>query len=322
MTDSTSVLKTLLGVSSVSDFLANHWMKSHCEFHGSLDRLSKIAQSPQLDSLEALLEAPHQRLRAFFRKEDGSHGEDYVSSQQALELFQRKLVDTIVVDGVHWGIPALGEVALGLWEELQTPQSLIQCTAYLSPQGHGTQFHFDQQEVFFLQIKGKKKWSIAPNQQIKYPLNPFFGMEYAPKDLLALSEGNAITPPQESLQLDMEPGSVLFLPRGYWHSSSAIEDSLAVTFTLCSRTWLEVIWEKLREEIIVNEDWRKLAAGFGNGPLLKEHHQIVAQLMNELKSTVDSISLEDLAKHAAISDQGRKDQELAMIQSAASSNQS
>jgi 50S ribosomal protein L16 3-hydroxylase len=322
MTEPTSVLKNLLGVPSVSDFLANHWMKSHCEFHGPLDRLPQIKQCPQLNNLEALLKSPHQRLRAFYRNEDGSHGEDFVTPEQALELFGRKLVDTIVIDGVHWGIPVLGEMALSLWDELQTPQSLIQCTAYLSPEGHGTQFHFDQQEVFFLQIKGKKKWSIAQNQQITFPLNPFFGMEYVSKDLLALSGGNPITPPSESLQLDMEAGSVLFLPRGYWHSSLAIEDSVSVTFTLCSRTWLEVIWEKLREEIILNEDWRKLAAGFGKGPLLKEHHQVVSQLMNELKSTVDSISLEDLAEHASTSDQSRKEQELATLRAMASSNQS
>ena len=322
MTDPTSVLKCLLGVPSVSDFLANHWMKSHCEFHGPLDRLPQIRQCPQLDSLEVLLKSPHQRLRAFYRNEDGTHGEDFVTPEQALELFDRKLVDTIVIDGVHWGLPALGEIALGLWEELQTPQSLIQCTAYLSPEGRGTQFHFDQQEVFFLQIKGKKQWSIAPNRQVTFPLNPFFGMEYVSRDLLALNGGNPITPPEESLQLEMEAGSVLFLPRGYWHSSLASEDSLAVTFTLCSRTWLEVIWEKLREEIIPNEDWRKLAVGFGKGPLLKEHHQIVAQLMNELKSRLDSISMEDLAEHASASDQGREEQELAAHRSMASSKQS
>ena len=309
MTEPTSILKTLLGIPSVSDFLANHWMSSHCEFHGSLDRLPELVKCPEFENLESLLKSPHQRLRAFFRNPDGGHGEDYISPEQALELFQRKLADTIVIDGVHLGIPALSKMVMGLREELQTPQSLIQCTAYLSPKGHGTQFHFDQQEVFFLQIRGKKEWSIAPNKQITFPLNPFFGMEYISQDLLALSGGNPILPPSECLHISMEPGSSLFLPRGYWHSSLAVEDSLAITFTLCSRTWLEVIWEKLREEIIQNEDWRKLAVGFGKGKTTQEHIEIVTQLMEQLKATVDSISPEQLAEHAARSDHSRQEQE-------------
>ena len=118
----------------------------------------------------------------------------------------------------------------------------------------------------------------------------------------------------------MEPGSALFLPRGYWHSSLALEDSLAITFTLCSRTWLEVIWEKLREEILQSEDWRKLAVGFGKGETTKEHMEIVTQLMEDLKTRVDSISPQQLAEHAARSDHKRQELEHAALETK-SSNQ-
>ena len=321
MTNAESVLEALMGVRSISDFLSQYWMKKHCAFHGALDRLPEIARAPELYNLTSLLQRPHQRLRAFYKHDDGSHGEDFVTPAQGLELFQRKLIDTLVIDGVHWGNPGLANIALGLWNELDTPQSLIQCTAYASPAGHGTQFHFDQQEVFFLQLEGQKKWFVAPNEQVSFPLSPYFGMEYIAKDLRLLTNNEPLQPPTEFETLEMSPGSTLFLPRGYWHSSLAVENSVAITFTLCSRTWLEVIWEKLREDIIQKEEWRTLAVGLQESQSETQAGPIFNNLVSSLKESIDNLSLESLQVHALESDETRKAAELERLQAIAASTQ-
>jgi len=307
-------LNHLLGLPPSSDFLSKVWPTNHYGFDGPLDRFPGIAQAPQLSSIESVLNSPHQRLRVFFRNADGSHGEDYVSPQQAYDLFKRKQVDTIVVDGVHWGIPPLADTLLTMQEDLKTPQSLVQCTAYISPKGHGTQMHFDQQEVFFLQILGNKRWRVAPNNQVKWPLSPFFGYPYMSPDLEQILDGEPVQLPEEIIEVEMTPGSAFFLPRGYWHSSYAHEDSLAITFTFASRSWLELFWERAREKLIVQEEWREIANGFRKGSLEKADVEKLSSLIESLKSVVESLSTDEIHSHAQEMDEKRTTLEKSRIQ--------
>src|SRR5436190_351896 len=44
-------------------------------------------------------------------------------------------------------------------------------TAFCSPGGHGTSMHFDRQDVFNVQLTGRKTWRVAPNPKLPNTLH-------------------------------------------------------------------------------------------------------------------------------------------------------
>ena len=67
--------------------------------------------------------------------------------------------------------------------------------------------------------------------------------------------------PKDHLEFDMRPGCVLFVPRGYWHSTSTDENSLSLNFTFSQPTWADVFTKSLQELLLSSPEWRELADG-------------------------------------------------------------
>jgi len=79
-------------------------------------------------------------------------------------------------------------------------------TAFLSPSSlHCFGYHYDEVDVFLVQIHGTKAWSVA-RPQVAYPIE---GMDKPPVD--QDQSGN------EYLRDTLEPGDVLYIPRGHIH---------------------------------------------------------------------------------------------------------
>jgi ribosomal protein L16 Arg81 hydroxylase len=60
----------------------------------------------------------------------------------------------------------------------------------------------------------------------------------------------------ESQAIELRPGSVLFLPRGYWHQTEVLEDSLALNLALLTPTWHSVFLGQLRNLLLNEAHWR------------------------------------------------------------------
>lgn len=93
---------------------------------------------------------------------------------------------------------------------------------YATPDGKGTAAHFDQNINFVLQLQGTKTWWLAPNTHVENPTQRFtigqpldpelasYVEREMPSEMPGLLEGNC-------LKVVLRPGSMLFVPRGYWH---------------------------------------------------------------------------------------------------------
>jgi len=85
--------------------------------------------------------------------------------------------------------------------------------AYLSYTGNGTfGKHWDTHDVFAIQLFGRKRWQV-----------------FAPTFALPLSHHTSESFPQTNIgvaQLDLvlEPGDVLYLPRGWWHQAIPLNE--------------------------------------------------------------------------------------------------
>ena len=81
--------------------------------------------------------------------------------------------------------------------------------------------------------------------------------------------------------IDMQPGSVLFIPRGTWHRSHANEDSMALSIVISPPVILDKVLGQLRQLLLQSEQWRQPLMGATSNELdklLKTLPAIVQQL--------------------------------------------
>ncbi|MDE9364700.1 cupin domain-containing protein [Luteipulveratus sp. YIM 133132] len=135
---------------------------------------------------------------------------DQVSDDKLLRLFADGA--TLVLQGLHRTWPALIDFTQRLSGELGHP---VQTNAYITPsQNTGFDDHYDVHDVFVVQVAGEKRWRIRPPVH-RWPLRdePWT----AHRDAVRTA---AAEPPM--LELTLQPGDCLYLPRGYLHSATAL----------------------------------------------------------------------------------------------------
>jgi 50S ribosomal protein L16 3-hydroxylase len=86
--------------------------------------------------------------------------------------------------------------------------------------------------------------------------------------------------PDDSVEVELTPSSLLFVPRGYWHSTRAAGESVSLNFTYSQPTWLDVVQDVVRRRLMTYEQWRQLA----NGSEARGTDARVAQLLEELRT--------------------------------------
>jgi hypothetical protein len=101
------------------------------------------------------------------------------------------------------------------------------CNAYYTPAGQMTfPTHWDTDDVFILQLEGRKSWTIF-EPTIQDPL------EYHKWDKYSYQLGEPV------LDVVLEPGDVLYVPRGFSHTvvSHAAYASFHLTYGVSIPTW-------------------------------------------------------------------------------------
>ena len=115
-------------------------------------------------------------------------------------------------------------------------ECIVGCNAYFTPPGHqGFAPHWDDVDVFILQLEGAKTWRVhAPRCEAEL-LPRESSADFHPGD------AGAVT-----LETTLEPGHLLYLPRGTTHSAltpaRSKHASLHVTISVCHRrTWADMM---------------------------------------------------------------------------------
>ncbi|MBG0567474.1 cupin domain-containing protein [Actinoplanes aureus] len=140
----------------------------------------------------------------------GAEIADQVVDEQVMRLYAGGA--TLVLQGLHRLWPPLVDFAAELGAELNRP---LQVNAYLTPPaGQGFATHYDTHDVFVLQVDGRKQWCVHP------PVLPDPLEEQAwggrADEVAATAQG------EPALDVVLEPGDALYLPRGWLHSARAL----------------------------------------------------------------------------------------------------
>jgi len=129
----------------------------------------------------------------------------------------------------------------GVWRLCSTLQdhfqNMVGANVYLTPPGtQGFAPHWDDVEVFMLQLEGKKHWRIY---------SPRNKEETLPRFSSANLEQDEVGTP--IIEVDLEPGDMIYMPRGTIHQGNCLseEHSLHITIsTYQMNSWTDLL-EKL-----------------------------------------------------------------------------
>jgi hypothetical protein len=266
-------LERLLEPCLATDFLADSWGRSYRHVRGWPGKFASLLPWPQLNEIlrRHRLDFPRLRLMrdgqrvplsSYMRHAGGSRGKARVPRLKPVSLTgELRRGATLVLDAVDELYAPLEELAQAL--ELFFREH-VQINAYAGWQtSKGFDLHWDDHDVFILQVTGRKHWSI-------------YGMTrpFPIAEDIAPAERPTRAPLWEETLTD---GDLLYIPRGWWHVARPLaEPTLHLTVGIHNRTGADLLrW--LAERMRASEAFRQDLPRF-SGPVERAAH------LNRLRS--------------------------------------
>lgn len=262
---------------------------------GRLERIADILAIRELTDLRALAEAYRDPIVVWAPGRDRSVRRAR-EAREALALHRKGWLFYAI--GVDKFIPALRPHLAMLERELGLSPGAGRCSIFAAKRGSGAKPHFDFGYGFNLQLVGRKRWTIAENESVAEPTIGYsIGDE--PSKELASYAGDRLPEkmPAPKRSFVLGPGDLMFTPRGSWHTTKCLDDSISIDFDFCPKNVADVVLGELRARLYERERWRRTAfdlAGWRgeNAAALQSLDALIA----ELPEIVQSISADDAAR--------------------------
>jgi 50S ribosomal protein L16 3-hydroxylase len=271
-------LAALIHPLEMSQFLTHFKNNRPFVIHHEVQELQELRELPFLDSLEVLLDSWTSEVQVHLPDLRDEASAINVQPSEAGIYFDEGM--GLLFNDVNRISPILQDWVDQIKNDLGiSSQAYGRSLIYATPDGQGTAAHFDQNINFVLQIQGTKKWILADNQSVMNPMDRHtIGLPVDPEMLSYQQEPMPETMPQKAISFDLKPGSLLFVPRGTWHSTEAEGDALALNFTFTAPTWSDLLLGALRSRLILSPDWRETALVANEG----KFESLISSLVDDL----------------------------------------
>ncbi|MGB8510814.1 MAG: cupin domain-containing protein, partial [Pyrinomonadaceae bacterium] len=278
-------LEAILKPCPAEEFLASSWGKAHRLVRGWPGKFETLMPWTRLNEILREHRLDHPRLRLV---QDGKpvpvssyirHVTNARRRTPTPRLIPHGLTKhlregaTLVLDAVDELQPAVETLAEAL--EMQFRER-VQVNLYAGWQtSRGFDLHWDDHDVFILQVTGRKRWSI-------------YG-ETRPSPVQSDIEA-AAKPEHEPLWTGtLEDGDLLYIPRGWWHVAEPLaEPTLHLTVGVHNRTGMDLMrWltERLRASEVFRQDLPRFAS-------TEKRAAHVERLREELLTRFDAATLD------------------------------
>jgi 50S ribosomal protein L16 3-hydroxylase len=252
-------LERLLHPFSEEEFFGRHWPERPLVLHDRGNSLAELLEMPELQSADRIFEACRgTSVTALLPDRRDESNSAQVTPEVGAKLFAAGM--NVSVGSAEKFFPPLRPWLDHLALDLGLPQGTWgRSIVYLSPPGTGAPPHFDMNANFSLQIKGRKVWTLFPNESVRHPTERLVMKLDEPSAMLR-AEAHAPFPkevPASAERIELRPGSLLFVPRGTWHATTADEETIALNFTFSQQSWAFVLAQALLERLHREEAWRK-----------------------------------------------------------------
>jgi hypothetical protein len=155
----------------------------------------------------------------------------------------------------------VGEWLDSIGDELGLGPGLMICDGVISPPGDAVPKHFDGIETLTVQLTGCKRWRIAPCPEAAFPYHSSFpGLAHNLRDgedpLGHIPTTFSPKMPKGARTVMMRPGSVCFLPRGWWHETESLAPSISLSFVLRTEHWGNLLSNHFLSQLVALPQFR------------------------------------------------------------------
>ena len=243
------------------EFLEEAWPDQPFVAHDLGESVQALRNLPFLTSLDAMLANWPNLVQVHLPDVADESSAIDTNTKDATKLYANRMA--LLFNNVQTQSPVLQEWLDALADDLGLPNSTYgRCMVYATPHGKGTAAHFDQNVNFVLQLHGTKTWWLAPNDSVDRPTQRHTIGQPLDPELTSYAHSEMPTEmPAEPLEIVLKPGSMLFVPRGFWHKTEADGEALALNFTFSQPTWIDLLTLALRSRLSLSPEWRALADG-------------------------------------------------------------
>jgi len=281
------VLSALLAPVSVAEFLDKYWPSQPLEVHGPLERLPPMLRDPALASSAALAKRFAGRLRFTHSGSDQLVEVTNVSAAQLLDLgLSVQFIDLAAC------VQRARPFARQLEAELGLHEGSIGLSAFAAAHDNGLACHYDVSDLISIQLVGGKRFHYAPVREIASPCGNQYTATGAPFDELYPQATRGFPKPDgvQFTYADLRPGSVLFLPRGYWHYTTASENSLSVSVSINPPPAVRRLLDQLGCLLLQDPRWRRPLYGANR----EDTRSRAAEMLATLPAIASRVSADDL----------------------------
>jgi 50S ribosomal protein L16 3-hydroxylase len=293
----TKYLEQLFSLNGLEDFLVRFWPSHSTVVHGPLERFGALASLASLSDLGSLVEVFKDPVMVILPEERDESSAIKVDGLAALSHYRDGLA--LCFESVDKFIPEVQVWLQGIRQELGLPSATFaRALVYAAKPGAGNKPHYDANANIVVQLRGTKRWTIAPNRHIVHPIDRWtMTSEYLPPEPREDDGPMPRKMPDGAQVIDLTPGSVMLLPRGFWHATEvSSDDTLALNFTYSQPTWAEVMTASLLNRLHRDSSFRALADGLESiDPARADAAKVqLAQMLELFKSEVRSVEVKDL----------------------------
>ena len=241
-----SALAELLRTSDPAGFLSNTYERAPLRVQApgrDFTGLISIAAIDDLIARQPFYEGEISLARSAPKVGPGDYLREGQADRGAIaRLFQQGA--TIILPQLHRRVRSLAAYCRSLEAILSAH---VQTNIYLTPaSAQGFETHYDNHDVFVLQVEGTKRWRLYDS-----PAGvPFRGERFTP---------GQYAPGEPSEDFVLQPGDVLYVPRGMMHDaiSEPGGPSLHITTGILVKTWADFLLEAVSEAALKAPELRR-----------------------------------------------------------------
>ncbi|MES2823444.1 MAG: cupin domain-containing protein [Pseudomonadota bacterium] len=247
-------LQELVNPISCEEFVNSYFSRASLNVEGHPEKFDHIFSWEKLR--QALARGQSIQDRRYNLTASFAGGEESGSSRRMMAAHHDQVIEllnagaTICITNIHMADPFLARWAQEIRAQLNFTGTVgVNC--YVSADGSGLPMHYDKRVATTLQIAGKKRWRFSTESAKAWPdTNEVYQEGQVGENVGKLPAD------MEFREVELNPGDMLCLPAGAWHSARGVGFSLALNLYFAPRNLLDQFIPLLQHFAVSNENWR------------------------------------------------------------------
>jgi len=284
--------ESLISPLDMGDFMRSYFRKDFCFVKGSSSKFTQLFTWERLNEILEFQQFGITRLNVVKKGVRVKDIEiyDYETPRFANLPFKPILKYDSVIDELKNGsvliVNGINQMLPQVKELCENVQWVLQISAHINMymsggNAEGFELHWDNHDVFILQIEGEKYWEVY-NPTINYPLGDIFENESKPTQ-------------QPIWEGKLRKGDMLYMPRGFWHKAKTENsESIHLTLGIHSKTGIDYA-DWLNTQFIFNDVFRK------DIPLINDNDGIEKYSTELKEAIIKSLEALDLKSYLSYS---------------------